>query len=335
MPTQLAAYDFGQVMKFLKTVAIAKAMSQGAEQKWVPVKGVVFDIFYGFWKEKPGFYEVNVPRMKDISGAVLTEMERLAMNYLATVSRGPGEGQKYLAQMEKARSGYWDALYSQMQGANEANAEVMRQLGEFQHQLEVTIAVSAVVLAATGFYIIAGVGGTFVAVTPLGPMIVMGSTAAQAGTAGWLTAVGSTAYAVAHSEATAFRRIGATRVLDVGGEKICEAKAEGYETTIQEEDKVIERVNKKIDQLTQTAMNPSKSARVVNRVNKARNKLAGLKPGGMSPAELAAREQKVAALKPKAGFFGAGARYIPLVFATIELQESIDHLVETLDEGDE
>src|ERR1035438_8980648 len=59
--------------------------------------------FYGFWKEKPGFYEVDVPRLKQVQGDVLAEMLRLVIAFYEVAPKGPVAAQNYLDRLEKMR----------------------------------------------------------------------------------------------------------------------------------------------------------------------------------------------------------------------------------------
>jgi hypothetical protein len=296
---------------------------------------VVFDIFYGFWKEKPGFYEVDVPRLKQVQGDVLAEMLRLVIAFYEVAPKGPVAAQNYLDRLEKMRKDMLDNLTYRIRGAAEANHTVMKQLLSTIDDLQLIIASSAVVLAACGCYVILGayigLGSAVAVVTPAGPLIVTGATAAQGAAAGWLMAVGATCQGISRASGMTIAKVAIKRGVDVGAERGFEKVAMKYETTIEGEEKVIEQNNSMIEKLLIRA---DSYGRNIKKVMKFKNKIGGLQGAN------AQSQAVVDALKPRVAALSSAARVVPLVFAAWELQDSVNELIETANrqaerEGDE
>lgn len=340
-PIQVATTSMAYVYKLLKSVAIAKVIAQGATNHWVPAKSLVLDIFYGFWKEKPGSEEVDIPRLKQVEPEVLEEFARLVKAYTALTGQVLAQ-QSYLQRMVMIRGQFLDNLASRIRGAQAVNEKVGREALAFAEDLKGVVVVSTVALACCGFYITVGAltGGT-VLVLPcgLGPMAVLpatysaisgGMTAAGATTwAACLTGVGATASAMTQAEMSAYIKVIAVGGIHLLGDKVPEL-VEKYDPTITGEKKVIQAAE---EEIRRNEVKLARLGRAIKRTGSSSARVAKkvvLKTAIEHQQAVVEAGEKI--IQKRVAPWAAGAKFVPLLCASYELQHSMGELFEYMDE---
>jgi hypothetical protein len=328
----VATTSMSYVYKLLKSVAIAKVISQGTTERWVSTKSVALDIFYGFWKEKPGSEEVDVPRLKEVEPEVLTEFARLLKGYTDLTNQVLPQ-QAYLQRMVTIRAQLLDNLTSRIQGAQAVNRTVGREALAFAEELRTIVVVSTVALACCSFYIAIGAltGGT-VLVLPcaLGPIAVLPATATvvsggmsaggAAAAAGWLSAAGAAANAFTEAKMSAYIKVTVARATDVLGEKVPEL-VEHYDETIKGEKNIIAKAEEEITKAEEA------TGKIVRNFHSSRTALA--RTVAQNRRMINSADEVIA---KKVAPWAAGAKFVPVLCSAYELQDSVGDLLKLADE---
>lgn len=119
--------DLPTTLRFLRSAAVAKAMSDTTSLKWVEYDdSTVLNVTYTllFWKEKPGTVEVQTARREEID----RRAAQMTSEFLGTAIRrsfeGGGELAAYLAAMDRVRQGSIENLQTMFADAGRINREV-------------------------------------------------------------------------------------------------------------------------------------------------------------------------------------------------------------------
>lgn len=119
--------DLPTTLRFLRSAAVAKAMSDTTSLKWVEYNdSTALNVAYTllFWKEKPGTVEVQTARREEVD----RRATQMTAEFLSTAVKRSFEGgaqlANYLAAMDRVRTGSLENLQSMFGDAAKINREV-------------------------------------------------------------------------------------------------------------------------------------------------------------------------------------------------------------------
>ena len=121
--------DLPVMVRFLRSVALAKAMSDTTRLEWTSYNdstalNIAYTVF--FWKEKPGFVEVQTASHFELMRRTDSLMRQFWASALLRLQHGPAAFAQFLGSMDRTRSICQSNVQEQFSQAGSINDEVIR-----------------------------------------------------------------------------------------------------------------------------------------------------------------------------------------------------------------
>lgn len=157
--------DLPTTLRFLRSVAVAKAMSDTTSLKWVTYdESTVLNVAYTllFWKEKPGTVEVQTARREEVD----RRAAQMTADFVSTAVRRSFEGgarlAAYLDSLDRVRQGSIENVQSVFSDAGKINREVaaitanaIRDLARIRLAADLTVKILAPPVVSVPYSIVA------------------------------------------------------------------------------------------------------------------------------------------------------------------------------------
>lgn len=156
-------YDFTDVSRFCRSVAMTVALQQYTRTEWVDYKdSTVLNVVYGamFWKGPPGSVEVRMADARVLEEAANKHQERYLLAWLRKLCElGPKGAADYIAHMTKLRDEVRADVHEVFRAAAEINAQVSGETADAVRNLariKLGATVGVAVMGATGALVLSG-----------------------------------------------------------------------------------------------------------------------------------------------------------------------------------
>jgi hypothetical protein len=324
----VVCYDLPTVSRFFRSVALAVAMQQHTSIQWQTYRGsAVLNTIYAvmFWKEPPGWVEVQTGTRSAVERTTDQLHERFLLAWIAkVVEKGPVAGNAYVEQMVKVRQTARLGLMQVFHDAAEVNAEVLHQTNDAIAKL------AAIRLGATvGVAVIGGAVGVLAVGAGAAGVSILGIEAgASAGVFGGVGLAFSTATSVIKNWDEGGKaqvvgiatEVGKYAVSETGGKaaehRLVAALAQQGKSAqiIKSAEGVIRKFS---ERLASTAFGQKAKAKAAQRVTQ-------------SAAQIASEAAKAGKAASAARIAMAAGRSIPVVFAALDIYGAIQDYQETV-----
>lgn len=156
-------YDFTDVSRFCRSVAMTVAIQQYTRTEWVAYKdSAVLNAVYGamFWKGPPGSVEVRTADAKVLEEAANQHQQRYLLAWLRKLGElGPKGADDYIAHMTKLRAEVRQDVHDVFREAAEINAQVSGETANAIRNLariKLGATVGVALIGATGALVLSG-----------------------------------------------------------------------------------------------------------------------------------------------------------------------------------
>jgi hypothetical protein len=161
-PVPLVVMDLDPTLKFLRSASMTRAMAESTSLEWKTyddstVINALYTVF--FWKEKPGFAEVNTATGEKLRTRHAQILDGYVDKWLATLGQGPSPMKQYLDHLAKIRASDHENIDFIFREAREINKMVTDQLRTTIRTLAGVKLAGTIAVAALGGYAAIAIGG--------------------------------------------------------------------------------------------------------------------------------------------------------------------------------